>query len=44
MTSSKKWVRMEDSGRVDDEGRSILQKVDLMEMFFVDIHRQIFKS
>ena len=25
---------MEDSGRVDDEGRPILEKVDLMEMLF----------
>ena len=29
--ASKKWVRMEDSGRVDDEGRPILERVDLME-------------
>ena len=39
--ASKKWVRMEDSGRVDDEGRSILERVDLMEAFFANVHRQI---
>ena len=39
--ASKKRVRMEDSGRVDDEGRPILERVDLMEAFFVDIHHQI---
>ena len=39
--ASKKWVRMEDSGQVDDEGRPILEKVDLMEAFFTDVHRQI---
>ena len=33
--ASKKWVRMEDSGRVDDEGRPILERVDLMEAFFL---------
>ena len=38
---SKKWVRMEESGRVDDEGRPILEKVDLMEAFFAGVHRQI---
>ena len=32
--ASKKWVRMEDSGRVDDEGRPILERVDLMDAFF----------
>ena len=32
---------MEDSGRVDDEGRPILEKVDLVEMFFANVHRQI---
>ena len=32
--ASKKWVRMEESGRVDDEGRPILERVDLMETFF----------
>ena len=31
--ASKKWVRMEESGRVDDEGRPILERVDLMEAF-----------
>ena len=39
--ASKKWVRMEDSGRVDDEGRPILERVDLMEAFFANVHRQI---
>ena len=38
--TSKKWVRMEDSGRVD-EGRPILERVDLMETFFAGVHRQI---
>ena len=38
---SKKWVRMEDSGPVDDEGRPILETVDLMEAFFAGVHRQI---
>ena len=32
--ASKNWVRMEDSGRVDDEGRAILERVGLMEAFF----------
>ena len=32
--ASKKWVRIEDSDRVDDEGRPILERVDLMEAFF----------
>ena len=39
--ASKKWVRMEESGRVDDEGRPILERVDLMEVFFAAMHRQI---
>ena len=39
--ASRKWVRIEDTGRVDDEGRPILEKVDLMEMFLASIHRQI---
>ena len=38
--TSKKWVRMEDSGRVDDESRPILERVDLMEAFFASVHRQ----
>ena len=33
--ASKKWLRMEESGRVDDE------RVDLMEAFFAGVHRQI---
>ena len=37
----KKLVRMEESGHVDDEGRPILEKVDLMEAFFAGVHRQI---
>ena len=36
-----KWVRMEESGRVDDEGRPILERVDLLEAFFAGVHRQI---
>ena len=39
--ASKKWVRMEESGRVDDEGRPVVEKVDLMEAFFAGVHRQI---
>ena len=39
--ASKKWVRMEESGRVDDEGRLILEKVGLREAFFAGAHRQI---
>ena len=39
--ASKKWARMEDSGRVDDEGRPILEKVDLIEAFFAGVHSQI---
>ena len=38
---AKKWVRMEDSGRVDQEGRPILERVDLMETFSAGVHRQI---
>ena len=39
--ASKKWVRMEESGRVNDEGRPIPERVDLMEAFFVGMHCQI---
>ena len=39
--ASKKWVRMEESGRVEDDGRPMLEKVDLMEAFFAGVHRQI---
>ena len=39
--ASNKWVRMEDSGHVDDEGRPILERVDLMEAFFEGVYRQI---
>ena len=28
MLTSSKWVRMEESGRVDDEGRPIITRVD----------------
>ena len=41
MLASKKWVRVEESGRVDDEGRPILESVDLMETFFTGVLRQI---
>ena len=30
---------MEDSGCIDDEGRPILDKVDLMETFFADVSK-----
>ena len=33
---------MEDTGRVDDEGRAVFERVDLMEEFFENIHRQIY--
>ena len=39
--ASKKWVRMAESGRVDDEGRPIVERVDFMEAFFAGVHRQI---
>ena len=39
--ASKKWVRMEDSGQVDGDGKPILKRVDLMEEFFENVHRQI---
>ena len=32
---------MEDTGRVDDEGKSVFERVDLMEELFGNIHRQI---
>ena len=37
----KRWLRMACSGQVDDEGRPILKKVDLVEEFFANIHHQI---
>ena len=37
--ASKKWARMEESGRVDDGGRPILETADLMEAFFAGVHR-----
>ena len=39
--ASRKWVGMEDTGRVDDEGRAVFERVDLMEVFFGNIHHQI---
>ena len=30
---------MEDTGRVDDEGRAVLERADLMEEFFENVHR-----
>ena len=30
-----------EDGRADDEGRPILERVDLMQMFFADIRDQI---
>ena len=39
--ASKKWVRREDTGRVDDEGRDVFERVDLMGEFFGNIHHQI---
>ena len=38
--TSNKWVRMEDNGRVDDEGRAVSERVDLMEEFFTIRMRQ----
>ena len=40
-TLASKWVRMEKSGRVDDEVRPMLERMDLMEAFFAGVHRQI---
>ena len=37
----KKWVRMEDTGRVDDEGRAVCERVNPMEEFFGNAHHQI---
>ena len=34
-------VRLEDSGRVDEDGKPVLKRVDLMEEFFENIHRQV---
>ena len=36
--ASKKWVRMEDLGRVDNEGRPILERVDMKKAFFAGVH------
>ena len=41
MLASKKWIRMEGTGHVDDEGRVVLKRVDLMEKFFENVHGQI---
>ena len=41
--ASKKWVRTEDTGQLDDEGNSVIERVDLMEEFFSNIHHQIKK-
>ena len=30
---------MEDTGRVDDEGRAVLERADLTEEFFENVHR-----
>ena len=34
-------MRMEDTGGVDDEGKAVLERVDLMEESFGNIHHQI---
>ena len=40
--TSKKWIRTEDTGRVDDEGRPVLERESrLMEEFFGNIHHQV---
>ena len=39
--ASKKWVRIEDTGRIDDEDRPVLERVDLMEEFCENIYHQI---
>ena len=39
--ASGEWVRLEDTGRVDEEGRPVFEKVDLMEEFFANIYRQV---
>ena len=31
--ASKRWVRMEDTGQVDDEGKAVFERVELMEFF-----------
>ena len=33
--ASKMWIRMKDTGRVDDEGKLVLER------FFENVHRQI---
>ena len=40
--AAKKWVRMEDNGHVDADGRPGLKSVYLMEEFFENIHRQMY--
>ena len=39
--ASKKWVRTKNTGRVDEEGREVFEKVDLMEEFLENVHHQI---
>ena len=39
--ASKRWVRVEDTARVNGEGRAVLERVDLMEVFFENVHRQV---
>ena len=39
--ASKKWVRRENTGRVDEEDKEVLEKVDLMEEFFENVHHQV---
>ena len=41
MRPSKRWVRMEDSSRVEEAGRPIRERLDPMEAFFAGVHRQI---
>ena len=40
---AKRWVKMEDTGRVDDEGKAVCERLGLMKDFFGNIHRQIYK-
>ena len=42
--ASKKWLRMECSGQVDDEGRPILKKVDLVEEFSIARSNHVFRG
>ena len=38
--ASNKWVRRENTGRIDEEGKEVFEKVDLMEEFFENVHHQ----